>query len=72
VLTASEGGIIGKGVALASSSVSLPLLHIIFATNSIESKLTKNYNLLYSYHLILWFVGVFLRILASSKIIRHC
>jgi hypothetical protein len=47
VLTASEGGIIGKGVALASSSVSLPLLHIISATNSIESKLEQKIIIFY-------------------------
>jgi hypothetical protein len=31
VLTASEGGILGQGVALVSSSVSLPYLRVIFA-----------------------------------------
>jgi hypothetical protein len=29
-LTSSEGGILGQGVALALSSVSLPLLHVHF------------------------------------------
>jgi hypothetical protein len=42
VLTASEGSILGQGVALVSSSVSLPHLSVTFALqNSVVSKLKQ-------------------------------
>jgi hypothetical protein len=42
MLTTSEGGILGQGVALVSSSVSLPHLNVPLYQN-----LNKNCNILY-------------------------
>jgi hypothetical protein len=41
-LTAPEGGILGQGVALVLSSVSLPLFMLIFVANSVVSNLEPN------------------------------
>jgi hypothetical protein len=52
-LTTSEGGILGQGVALVSSSVSLSHLHIIFHCKTLLYKnLNQNCNILYLEHLI--------------------
>jgi hypothetical protein len=51
-LTVSESGILGQDVTLVSSSVSLPYLRIIF--------ILRTFNL--------WFVYVYLCILASLRI----
>jgi hypothetical protein len=53
VLTASEVGILGQGVALVLSSVSLPHPRVIFCCKTLlYQNLNKIYNILYSDHLI--------------------
>jgi hypothetical protein len=52
-MIAFEGGILGQGVALVSSSVSLPHLRVIFCCKTLLYRsLNQNYNILYSEHLI--------------------
>jgi hypothetical protein len=47
-LTASEGGILGQGVILISSSVSLPHLRVTFCYKTLlYQNLNQNYNILY-------------------------
>jgi hypothetical protein len=52
-LTAFEGGILGHGVAIVSSSVSLSHLHITFCYKTLLYRnLNQNCNILYLEHLI--------------------
>jgi hypothetical protein len=52
-LTASKGGILGQGVALVSSSVSLPHLRVQFHYKTLlYQNLNQSYNILYSEHFI--------------------
>jgi hypothetical protein len=53
VLTASEGGILGQGVALVLSSVSVSHLRVIFRYKTLlYQNLNQNRNILYLEHLI--------------------
>jgi membrane-bound acyltransferase YfiQ involved in biofilm formation len=54
-LTAFEGGILGQGVSLVSSSVSLPRLRVYFHHKTLlYENLNQNYNILCSEHLIVY------------------
>jgi hypothetical protein len=53
VLIASEGGTLGQGVALISSSISLPYLRVIFHCKTPYIEILKQIcNILHSEHLI--------------------
>jgi hypothetical protein len=69
MLTASEDGILEKGVAPVSSSVSISHLYVTFLLqNSLYQILNQNFNILYLEHLI-YGLYVYLCILPSSIIL---
>jgi hypothetical protein len=72
VLTTSEGGTIGQGVALVSSSDSLPHHRVHFRCKTLLYQIMNKkllYFILRAFNL--WFVYAFLCILASARILRQ-
>jgi hypothetical protein len=59
-IAAVEGGILGQGVALASLSVSLPHLRLLFHCKTLYQNLNSICNISIFRALNLWFVCVYL------------